>query len=1109
MAALAVLLAPRGAAYGQALAEPNRIDLWVPDVAIQQWGVEQGLPQGTVAKLIVDRNGHAWGTTFGGLIRFDGRRVETYGHRRVPVMVDNSVTALLAEDDGSIWFGTPSGTIGRLLNGQLVDTLPQFAGGLGRAVQDLYRLDDGSLVARIGDRIRRFRAGRWVEDGNPPIAYSPLFQRSGHAVVYATIDGVAELSATGTRTLAAGVTSSWTFDRRVHVDRRGRIWLGDRSGLSLIVDGTRTRIAGVDSIVRMIASNPRDSGDVMWVGAGRTLFRLRTDRSGDAPPVAERVLTSTAAPLTLAFSDDGVMVLGTLGRGLFTLRANVTRVEEIPTRQANPEASHMVGDGTGRLWVTPGCGDAHLITLSGAVLDSVMLRPGQGCITALAFDEQRRLWTGYSGGVRRTDANRVVVEWQFSRDDDATNVGSAATPAARARPLLQRGRAMLVGLTDGRIGAIGPDDRWSYVPGWEQRTGRPIESFALERDNSLWVGQPGRITHSTDSLQRVYTSNDGIPQSIPRVMHPDNRGGLWIGTYGSGLNHFVPGRGSRVVPLPDETVSAFVVDRAGLVWMPGNRGITVMPIRRLVEWVRDSTLVPEARLLMLADGVPEGNSGFPAGAVIDSTHLAFGSISGVVLADASLLPPATSSTVVLIDRIVAPLRSLETLSDVRLGADERTVIVEYTMPVYRFAEAVQFRYRLDGRDDGWISVGAARRLQLAALPPGRLTLRLQGRAPGGNWQEAEPLVINVTPLWHERTSVRVLGVVLILVVLYAINAQRARTVRVRNEAMESSMNARREAAELSVRHQRELAHVGRVAVAGELTASLSHELGQPLAAIVNNAEVARRMLARRDAQQAVAAGGERDAGRGRDDLASIGDEVDDLDEVDEVLHDVVMQGKRASQVIREFRRFLKQGQRDREAITTQDMLESVIRLVRHEFADAGVELTTRVDPHTPTIWAERVLLQQVLVNLLQNALEATREQPVRRVLIRARPASAGVRISVADSGLGFAPDVRDRAFDPFVTSRSTGMGMGLAIVRRLIESHGGSVSVGKLPSGGAVVSCWLPLSSALSDAAQHSHSVTRTLPRVWASARRGPRTHRAGRICVGIGIGAHPAGGRH
>jgi len=189
-----------------------------------------------------------------------------------------------------------------------------------------------------------------------------------------------------------------------------------------------------------------------------------------------------------------------------------------------------------------------------------------------------------------------------------------------------------------------------------------------------------------------------------------------------------------------------------------------------------------------------------------------------------------------------------------------------------------------------------------------------------------------------------------------------------------------------------------------------------------------------------------------------------------------MQGQRASEVIREVRRFLKQGHGEREPIRAPDLLESVIQLVRQEFAEAGVALEGRVDPRTPTLWAERVLLQQVLVKLLQNALEATRGQPVQRVLVRARPARAGIRISVADSGRGFAPDMRARAFEPFVTSRSAGMGMGLAIARRLIESHGGSMSVGTLSSGGAVVSCWLPVSSALGNAAESISSITGTLP---------------------------------
>ena len=89
-------------AHAQMPAETNRVTLHVPDIAVQQWGVDQGLPQGTVSKLAVDRNGHVWAATFGGLVRFDGLRLETYTVRRVPVMVDNSVSALFADADGSI-----------------------------------------------------------------------------------------------------------------------------------------------------------------------------------------------------------------------------------------------------------------------------------------------------------------------------------------------------------------------------------------------------------------------------------------------------------------------------------------------------------------------------------------------------------------------------------------------------------------------------------------------------------------------------------------------------------------------------------------------------------------------------------------------------------------------------------------------------------------------------------------------------------------------------------------------------------------------------------------------------------------------------------------------
>jgi C4-dicarboxylate-specific signal transduction histidine kinase len=206
-----------------------------------------------------------------------------------------------------------------------------------------------------------------------------------------------------------------------------------------------------------------------------------------------------------------------------------------------------------------------------------------------------------------------------------------------------------------------------------------------------------------------------------------------------------------------------------------------------------------------------------------------------------------------------------------------------------------------------------------------------------------------------------------------------------------------------------------------------------LAAIVNNAEVARRLVERA-----------RTPGAAWDPL------------LDEVLQDVSSQGRRASEVVREFRRFLRREAGARERLVVRELLASTIELLRREYADAAVRLTWQVAPGTPPVQAERVLLQQVCVNLLQNALEAVRGRPGAEVLLRAREVGAGVRLTVADNGPGFAPAIRSTAFEPFVTARASGMGMGLAIARRIVEAHGGHVAIGRVPGAGAAVSVWLP-----------------------------------------------------
>jgi two-component system sensor kinase FixL len=225
--------------------------------------------------------------------------------------------------------------------------------------------------------------------------------------------------------------------------------------------------------------------------------------------------------------------------------------------------------------------------------------------------------------------------------------------------------------------------------------------------------------------------------------------------------------------------------------------------------------------------------------------------------------------------------------------------------------------------------------------------------------------------------------------------------------------------------QSELVHISRLTAMGEMASTLAHELNQPLSAIANYLKGSQRLLEdRADERSALA----RDA-----------------------LDKAAGQALRAGEIIRRLRDFVARGESERRVESVTKLVEEASALALVGAKDRGIRVRFVLDPAVDLVLADRVQIQQVLLNLMRNAIEAMEESPVRELTVGAAPAAGDmVEITVADTGAGIAADVSAQLFQPFFTTKPHGMGVGLSISRTIVEAHGGQISAAPNPGGGTI-----------------------------------------------------------
>ncbi len=967
------------------------------------WTIADGLPQGTINALAQTPDGALWIATFGGLLRFDGIVFRTYDLDALAGLPTIRVTGLAADGKDGLWVLTQSCDLIHVEHGVVTEHLrPEVPPG--KEALAIAIGSDGALWERLSSGVaHRYLDGRWT------IPVSTLGSVASYRGMCASANGTLWLNDHDMLVQVRpgnAPAARHTAPAKILVvdDANGDgPWLGLASGLARLRDGRIDPIPIEPPIAGRIMCilSERDSG--LWLGTTEGAVHVSPRAEGEPWMVDEApALPDGFEVRTMLCDREGNVWFGSPGFGL--ARFTRQRVARVGDGARSEPVCALTSDGRGGAWIaSEHAGLVH--QGAGSVRTSVSLhRPDleRSPILALMRDAQDRLWISVRNELLRRAG------------DDFVPIDGLPRSIYEIGPMLESAPGHVwIASVPPRLYELGADDeilRTVDLPG-------VAGTLVAAHDGSIWIGSKGAVLHLVGKALERFGAEAGVPGGDVRDVLPESDGSCWIASYGGGLGLLRNGRVSvftRLHGMPDMSLSRILDDGRGNLWMLSNRGIILARKDELLAVANDRAHRFDPVVLGPEAGMPEGRFGSPSGFVDAEGVVWFGTIDGAVRVDSRAFPFNRTPPVTRIEGVLAEEQPVAIGERVEIPAGTRRVVIDFTAFALTSPERVHFRYRMQGLDERWIDVGTQRNAVFTALRPGPYVFEAAARNEDGVWSDTPArLHLDRLPSWWETRLFQAAAVVAAAGLAFGLHKRRVHVVSRRSQVLLEAAENRRVAEENASRLREELEHVARVATAGELATSLAHEVNQPLAAIVANAQAGRRFLARG---------------------------VSTRTEIDEILADIAQQGLRASEVIKRLRGFLRKEPGKQRALDVDEEVRAALPLVRRELQDHRVEVRLDLLASPPRVVCDPVQLQQVLINLLKNACEALSSTSGPRIVtLRTRARSGNVEIEVEDNGPGLSPEVSRRLFQPFVTTKSKGMGLGLAICRSIAESHGGTL----------------------------------------------------------------------
>ncbi len=989
----------------------------------KKWTAQDGAPQGVNA-LAQAPDGVLWVGSDSGLYSFDGRTFTEFqarpGEQDLPA---SRVESILISRDGDLWVGFRSNGVARLSHGRVTLFDPAGQPPL-TLVQHIRQSSDGAIWAL--DRQRRIV--RFGSDGNWHQEPTPLGEQGGRirnifidasntlwvdqgGRLYRRPLGQGQYFATGTE-------ADWVFGYAEAADHS--LWVTDVT--TSTPEGQSARIRHIDPDGNVLARLPEqadtpqdllyepdgslvmtsfDAGLLRWPaaalkGPSPLTAQAPRDRYGEKDGLS----SNAVGPLLL--DNDGNLWVGGQ-RGLDRFRT--ARFVAFPLKNGATLATLCAGK-NGDVWIAAGLG-----------AQSVLYKVSSGATQLLPYSTQvispfcgpdGDTWLAARTGVWNIHAGQFTA---LPPIPDIAPLGLHEVVATPDHVLFAT-----VSSTPGHSGI------WRYAGGvWDRIIGPGVSPNApgieyLDSHGRLWAGyEQGVIGLPLEDGGKTLPSGVGAVHAITESTH-----GLFVGGV-NGLAILHDGRFERVRFADHQSaqdIAGIIESGNGDLWLNAAHGIVHVRSEDWAATLRDPLLPLKSEVLTEGDfvGPAQVASGSTTVARDTNGNLWFATLSGVFHIDPGHLDSGIHPPILSIRSISADQKPVH--DGGAIGPEAQTLVIEYLGVNLTTPESVSYRYRLDGLDDAWQDAGHRTVAIYAHLRPGTYTFRVSASNGDGAWTPAASAAFKVLPYYYQTIWFLPLCILAGLLLLWLAIAMRLRVIN-----RESSARAEMQTA---------LARANRLAAMGQVTASIAHEVNQPISGIITNTQVGLKVLSANPP---------------------------DLEKINQVLTRTLRDGNRAAQVVQRVRVMTKMTPATKSEVALNDAIAEVVDMIRDQAVKHGISVRTELAQSLPSIQGDQVQLQQVVLNLIVNAIEAMSgtSQGTRELLIRTEAGDAGnVLVIVADSGPGLAPTALAKLFQPFYTTKPEGLGLGLSICRSIVEAHGGQLSARANAPHGAVFQFFVP-----------------------------------------------------